>query len=164
MPPYVVDSNFFIQAHRQHYPFDVVPNFWVKLKSLADRGLIVSIDKVKAELFLNKDDLTTWCRSNLSDAFFSDTSLVIGEYAQVIAWANSMNGHYKAQALTDFLQAETADAWLVSYAMRNNCKIVTHEISRPEAKNRIKIPEACAPFGRTFLNTIDMFRELQETF
>ncbi|MBK7633280.1 MAG: DUF4411 family protein [Saprospiraceae bacterium] len=27
MSPYILDSNFFIQAHRSNYPFDVLPSF-----------------------------------------------------------------------------------------------------------------------------------------
>ncbi|MET3114076.1 hypothetical protein AAKU52_001809 [Pedobacter sp. CG_S7] len=51
--PFVLDSNFFIQAHRMHYPMDVVPSFWLKIKELAKNGIIVSIDKVKDEIHLN---------------------------------------------------------------------------------------------------------------
>ena len=29
--PFIIDSNFFIQAYRINYPFDVVPSFWVKV-------------------------------------------------------------------------------------------------------------------------------------
>lgn len=32
---YLVDSNFFIQAHRAYYPMDVVPSFWIKVSDLA---------------------------------------------------------------------------------------------------------------------------------
>lgn len=69
--PYIVDANFFIQVHRMNYPMDVVPNFWSKIKELAEKGLISSIDKVKAELYLNSDGLTTWCKDNLPSDFFA---------------------------------------------------------------------------------------------
>ena len=45
--PYLLDSNFFIEAFRTSYPFDVVPSFWVKVKELAAEGKIISIDKVQ---------------------------------------------------------------------------------------------------------------------
>ena len=35
--PFIIDSNFFIQAYRINYPFDVVPSFWVKVKELAEK-------------------------------------------------------------------------------------------------------------------------------
>jgi len=43
-------------------------------------------------------------------------------------------------------------------------KIVTHEISQPDRKNRIKIPEPCNHFNVDFFNTIEMFREIGQTF
>ncbi len=47
MSLYIVNSNFFIQAHRAYYPLDVIRSFWVKIKQLADARKIKSIDKVK---------------------------------------------------------------------------------------------------------------------
>ena len=41
---YVIDSNFFIQAHRESYPLDIAFSFWNKVKHLADEGKITSID------------------------------------------------------------------------------------------------------------------------
>lgn len=47
---YVVDTNFFIQAHRTAYPLDVFPGFWKKIRDLANARKIISIDKVKKEI------------------------------------------------------------------------------------------------------------------
>jgi len=66
MSVYVVDSNFFIQAHRASYPLDVATSFWNKVIQLAEEGKIVSIDKVKNEIFKNEDDLKQWCEINCS--------------------------------------------------------------------------------------------------
>lgn len=65
MKTYVVDSNFFIQAHRATYPLDVATSFWTKVSELAHSGRIISIDKVKNELYDKNDDLEKWCKSNL---------------------------------------------------------------------------------------------------
>jgi hypothetical protein len=162
--PFIVDTNFFIQAYRQHYPFDVVPSFWLKVKELAERGIIMSIDKVKDELYGNNDALTSWCKDNLPADFFKDTTVIISQYSQISNWANSRNDHFTPQALSEFLHADEADAWLVSYALANGNKIITHEVSDPNSKKRIKIPDACSPFNINCLNTIDMFRELGEAF
>ena len=50
MAIFVVDSNFFIQAHRATYPIDIAIGFWNKVKQLALDGVIISIDKVKNAL------------------------------------------------------------------------------------------------------------------
>ncbi len=49
-------SNFFIEAHRATYPLDVAHSFWNKVKQLADDGKIVSIDKVKSEIYDDHED------------------------------------------------------------------------------------------------------------
>jgi len=164
MNNYVLDTNFFIQAHRLNYPFDIFPVFWNGIKDLAGDGKILSIDKVKDEIFSNEDDLKIWCDTNLPNDFFKDTQPVIAEYAQIARWANSRNSHYTQAALNEFLSADEADAWLVAYGLKNQTTIVTHEISQPDRKNRIKIPEPCNHFNVNFINTIEMLRALRQSF
>jgi hypothetical protein len=166
MGVYVVDSNFFIQAHRFTYPLDIVPSFWTKVKQLAERGKIISIDKVKTEIYDHQDDLKQWCEDNLPEDFFKDTQDIITSYAQIVMWANSRSSHYHPTALAEFLDADEADAWLVAYALvdKVNRTIVTHEKSQPDIKRRVKIPEACLPFNIAFVDTIEMLRQLEERF
>lgn len=166
MAVYVVDSNFFIQAHRDTYPLDVALGFWNKVKELAISGTIVSIDKVKEEIYRNDDALKEWCKANLPDNFFNDSSTVLAEYQQVVAWAVSKSAHYSANALSEFLDADEADAFLVAYALNDSQtrKIITQEISNPLQKSKIKIPEPCQEFGVRYLKTIDAFREMGVTF
>src|SRR3970282_3005490 len=103
--PFLLDSNFFIEAHRVSYPFDVVPSFWLKVEELAEKGIIISIDKVHKEIAQNKDELSTWCEENLPKDFFKDTSAVINQYIQVSNWANAKSNHYNTTALNEFLDA-----------------------------------------------------------
>lgn len=165
MAVYVVDTNFFIQAHRFYYPLDVVPSFWEKVKDLAHRRKIVSIDKVKREIYCNNDGLTDWCKENLPDTFFADSTAVIEHYAKVSAWANSKK-QYTSGALSNFLSTDAADAWIVAYglALPNERTIVTYEKSAPDARKRIKIPEPCNDLGLAFVDTISMLRALKESF
>jgi hypothetical protein len=166
MSVYVVDSNFFIQAHRANYPLDVASSFWKKVKELADDGKIISIDKVKDEIYHNDDALKHWCVDNLPVTFFKETSGVISDYAVIAAWAASKSDHYLQKAIDEFLDANEADAWLVSYTHSDkiNRIVVTNELSQPARQNKVKIPEACSANGVQFVNTIEMFRQLGETF
>lgn len=109
MPVYVLDSNFFIQAHRFHYPIDVASGFWNKVRQLAEEGRIISIDKVKKELYDKNDALEDWCRNNLPDDFFRDTSAIMDAYGQVTIWAVSRSGQYLQNALNEFLDADEAE-------------------------------------------------------
>lgn len=165
MKRYLLDSNILIQAHRMHYPFDVVPNFWVKLIYLSKNNLIMSIDKVKKEICdtLNPDELSTWCSNELDHAFFADSSPSIDVYAEIAIWTQS-HTHFLQSAKDEFLETELADPWLIAYAKKNDFTIVTHEVSQPHRRNRVKIPEPCLHFGVEFISPIQMFRELGETF
>src|SRR5947208_2310759 len=102
MAIYVVDSNFFIQAHRDRYPLNIAVGFWQKVKQLADEGKIISIDKVRDEVYANEDELKAWCTENLPADFFHDTSTVLAEYSAVAAWAISRDSHYSTSAITEF--------------------------------------------------------------
>ena len=166
MKVYVVDSNFFIQAHRVSYPLDIAFSFWNKVKELANSGKIISIDKVKDELYDKNDDLEDWCKVNLAEDFFKSTDDVMAEYGQVTSWAISMNNHYLPNALNEFLDADEADAFLVAYSLADdeNRVLVTHEDSQPKRKNKIKIPEACSPFNVRFFNTIGCLESLVKHF
>lgn len=90
----------------------------------------------------------------------------MAEYGQVSVWANSMSSHYMPNALNEFLDADEADAFIVAYALAdlNNRIIVTQEISEPNRKNKIKIPEVCTALSVLFVNAMGMFRQLGETF
>jgi len=166
MSVYVVDSNFFIEAHRSTYPLDVAVSFWNKIKELAIDGKIISIDKVKNEIYKNEDDLKSWCTDNLPHTFFENTSIVVPEYSRIATWAVSRNDHYLPNALAEFLDAEEADAWLIAHGLANinERTIVTHELSDPKRRNKIKIPDVCIANGITYSNTIEMFRRLGERF
>ncbi len=166
MGPYLVDSNFFIQAHRVFYPLDVVESFWHVIQDLAMSDVIISIDKVRDEIYSNKDSLSQWCENNLPTSFFRKTSIdsVLRKYADVANWAKSRRGHYLNGAINEFLEVDEADAWLVAYAMSKNKIVVTYETSEPKRKNKIKIPDACKPLAVEYINTIEMFRQLEITF
>jgi len=166
MVVYVVDSNFFIQAHRDSYPLDIAFSFWNKVKQLADEGKIISIDKVKSEIYDKNDALEEWCKANLPEDFFKDSSPVMAEYGYVSAWAYSRNQHYLTNALNEFLDADEADAFIVAFVLadKNNSVVVTQETSEPNRKNKVKIPEACNALNVRYLNTMEMFREMGEGF
>lgn len=70
MPPFLLDANFFIEAHRKSYPMDVFPSFWEKVAAMATAGQIGSLDKVKKEIFEHEDALKIWCGQNLPNDFF----------------------------------------------------------------------------------------------
>lgn len=166
MAKYVVDTNFFIQAHRSSYPLDIAQSFWRKVKELADDEKIISIDKVRDEIFENEDELTEWVNNNIPGLFFKDTrdETIIAEYRKVAQWAESRSDHYYRRAIDEFLEYDKADTWLIAYCMATGDEIVTQEVSDSNRKNRIKIPDVCNDFRIQYLNMMAMFRKLGVRF
>lgn len=163
MGVFVVDTNFFIQAHRAYYPIDVFPGYWQKIKQLAAQEKIISIDKVGDEIFRGADPLAEWCAENLTSAFFKETTSVLNSYQLIVQWAANAN-QYTPSAISTFLNANEADAWLVAFANSDpaNRSLVTYEKSEPLIKRSIKIPEACNQFGVQYLTPVEMLRQLGE--
>lgn len=161
---FLVDSNFFIQAHRLYYPFDVVPSFWERVKDLTSRGIICSLDKVKNEICANGDELSEWIRNNLDGSVFKDSEECLDEYRSVTGWAISKNDHFSESAIAEFCHADEADAWLISFALKKGIIVITHEVSAPGSKKKIKMPDVCNQFGVRYMNTIEMFRTIGERF
>ena len=87
-------------------------------------------------------------------------------YTRVISWAVSKSSQYNANALNEFLSSDEADAFLVAFTLDDNTNklLVTHEVSAPNSKNRVKIPDACIDLQIRYVNTIDMLRQLGESF
>ena len=168
MSLFILDTNFFIQSHRITYPIDVAVGFWDTVIKIAGQNKIISIDKVKNEIYQNDDELTVWIENNLSSEFFkpTDTQEVLTKYTQIVKWANSKNTFYLSKALSEFLSYDNADAWLVAYSLTldEECCIITQEKSEPNRKSTIKIPEVCNDFNIRYKNIIEMFRELRERF
>ncbi len=91
---------------------------------------------------------------------------MMAEYTKVASWTMSMNHHYMQHAINEFLDADAADAFLIAYSLADpeNRMLVTQEISAPLKKSKVKIPDCCDALGVTYMNTIEMFRRLGETF
>ncbi|MFA5786435.1 MAG: DUF4411 family protein [Actinomycetota bacterium] len=157
-PVYVLDANVFIEAARRYYAFDLVSRFWEALIECAQKGLVLSIDRVKAELDRGNDALATWADNSFHPWFTSTAeSEVVDAYAQVMVWAQ---GQTQFTEPAKALFAKAADGWLVAYARAKGCLVVTHEQFDPDTKKRVPIPNCCRTFGVQYVDTFQMLRAL----
>jgi len=157
---FVLDANVLIEAHRRYYSFDIAPCFWRVLLELADRGHVISIDRVKDEIIEKgyEDALSKWAKSKFYPWFMStDNEEVVLAYGEIINWAMEQD-QFDDPAKTEF--ADDADSWLIAYAKANHCTVVTHEGYYKDIKVRIPIPNVCKAFGIPYVNTFDMLRKL----
>ncbi len=157
---YVLDSNVFMEAARRYYAFDLVPPFWKALISLATNGLVISLDRVKAEIDRGKDELKEWANKDFHQWFVStDQTDITSAYGRIMVWAANEKQFTNA-AKAEVAKTDKADPWVVAYAIANSCIVVTHEQFDPNIKSDIPIPNVCKAFNVQYVDTFQMLRNL----
>ena len=161
---YLLDANTLIDAKRDYYPIDRVPEFWDWIAFQGRQGAI----KVPIEIYEefsdtrdkhgNKDPLAEW-------AYQEDVknALLLEEEAEQDLVARITYGGYLPNPTDDELKRVGRDPFLLSYALKdleNRC-IVTTETSKPSrlGANR-HIPDVCRDVGIICINNFQMIREL----
>lgn len=161
---YLLDANTLIDAKRDYYPIDRIPEFWEWLVFCGAQEII----KIPVEIYEefsdvkdkegNKDELARWADlSEVRDA------LLFNEEAEQDLVARITYGGYVANPTDDELVKIGRDPFLMSYALKdlqNRC-IVTTETSKPtkQGANR-RIPDVCKDFNIRCINNFVMFKEL----
>lgn len=156
---FVLDANIFIDAHRRYYAFDFAPGFWRVLIEQAEKGRVISIDRVRDELIASNDALSEWVKSEFDPWFMSsDHTEVFQAYEEVINWAMEQD-QFLDYAKAEF--ARVADSWLIAYAKAYGGTVVTNETYNKDIKSKIPIPNVCEAFGIQYINTFEMLRKLK---
>ncbi len=140
---YLVDANIFLSAYQRDYPAAVFPRLWRHFGDLVAARRLLTINRVEAEVLLFQDDSSSYFTQTMTTGTVLAAERFINEYARVIAWSVGEGRHYKQAAIDDFAQNTAADAWLVAAALSTGHTILTQELSEPDSKRRIKIPDAC---------------------
>lgn len=163
-PPFVLDTNVFVEAARRYYAFDIAPAFWEQLEAQAQAGGLLSIDRVKDELARGKDELARWANGQFHAYFASTNSTdVLHAYREIMNWAYAQ-AQFSSDAKAAFAAADNADAWVVAYAKAKGGVVVTHEQYDPNVRRKIPIPNVCRAFGVSYIDTFAMLRQLGVMF
>ena len=155
---YLLDADVLIDANRDYYPLERVPEFWEWLEYNGQTGNIKVPVEVYEEIKKGTDELTDWVkRDNIKSA------LILVEEADVFAVRQAIEQGY-APDLTDIeLEKVGRDPFVVSYALKNldNRYIVTTEVSKPKRQRANRhIPDVCESLGIKCCNTFQFLREL----
>lgn len=167
MMKYLIDSNSFIAPHRGYAPIDVAVSLWAKIKSLADKGVICSLDTVRKELYANDDELKDWLIANVQKDFFIpfESEETNEKLLGILSWAN-MHRVYSQKAKEKFIKMDKADIFLAAFVSTHaeEYTVVSFEHSNHFGSSEIKLPDVCSRFGAKCITLQNMFRELKETF
>ncbi|PIT47512.1 hypothetical protein BHC46_06955 [Snodgrassella alvi] len=146
MVKFLIDTNVFIQAKNLHYQFCFCEKFWNLILDLHERSILYSVKSVLHELTNNsKDELANWVKNNIPESFWLNHDEAASKYTEVINWAHSQK--FKKQAISDFADYHTADAWLVSYAAKFHYSIISQEKSNPYARKKIYLADVAKEFN-----------------
>ena len=157
-PKLLLDSDVLIAAFRVHYAPAFCPGFWDCLAYHLSTGRLLIINPVRDEID-SPPGLVRWVDQLPQNAFASVDQTISSAYTRISDWVR-LNPKFDQSALDNF--ASGADGWLVAYAMVHNAVVVTNEVSAPDSKSSVKIPDICERFGVPKPpNTQGLLRELK---
>ena len=157
---YLLDADVFIRAKRDHYRMSVCPGFWDWIAAANRAGILYSIKAVREDLTRGSDLLVSWARQQPKTFFLAPDEHVTSALVTVSSWANSQN--YSPEAISEFLSV--ADYWLVAHALASHYTVITHEVSAPSSKKRIKIPDVCNGVGVNWTTPFEMLEREKALF
>ena len=156
---YLIDTNVFIRASRQHYGFEFCPAFWDWLKRMNTNRKIYSVRAVYKELEPGDDNLTEWAKM-CRVPFFIDPDLeTLAQYEHIKQWL--CDNSYEHGAINEFFAV--ADSELVASAMCRQWTVVTHEVLS-DTKKKVKIPDICNGLGVKCIDPFLMLRDEKARF
>lgn len=155
---YLLDANVLIDANRDYYPIERVPEFWDWLLHHGEQGSVVVPLEVYEEIRDGDDELAAWSRS----AEFRE-SLLFAEEVDPGLVARVVDEGYAADLTEDQVEELGRDPFLIAYGLVDpvdRC-VVTTERSRPSRQRHNRhVPDVCNYFEINFRNTFEFTREL----
>ena len=128
---YLLDANVLIDANRDYYPLERVPEFWEWLENAGGNGYAKIPVEVYEEIRDGKDDLANWAKQDQIS-----TALLFQEEADVSLVPYATDHGYASDLTDDEVVKIGRDPFLIAYALKNNesrC-IVTTEVSKPKKR------------------------------
>lgn len=155
---FLLDANVLIDANRDYYPLDRVPEFWEWLEFQGETGSIKIPLEVYEELKVGRDALASWLRQDsVKDA------LLLVEEAEVATVGRIVEERYAPDLSDDEVLRIGRDPFLVAYALEdpgNRC-VVTTEVSKPRRQRANRhVPDVCRDSGVPWCNTFELTRQL----
>jgi len=155
---YLLDANVLIDANRDYYPIERVPEFWDWLEHHGAAGKVKMPLEIYEEVRDGKDDLASWIKTTPVTE-----SLRYAEEVDVELVSKAVSEGYAPDLTDDEILKLGRDPFLLAYALASpssHC-IVTTEVSRPSKRrgNR-RLPDVARDFGIESCNTFEFTRRL----
>ena len=160
---FLLDANVLIDANRDYYPVERVPEFWEWLVEMGRIGTIKVPVEIYEEIVLplpppnRPDALVDWLRLNRD-------VLVLDEPVTESLVSHVVERGYAPDLTDEEVQKVGRDPFLIAYVLVNVLErgIVTNEHSRPrQTRANRHMPDVARELGvRRCINTFELIREL----
>lgn len=141
---------------------DLVPGFWNWLEQAHHDGRVFIVQQVAEDINAVQYELSEWLGRQPASFRIAPNDSDRPALAQVPQWAQG-SPRYTQGAVNTFLAA--ADYFLVAQAMTRGYTVVTGEtVANPDAKARIKIPDACTAAGVECISLFQMLKREGASF
>lgn len=158
---YLLDANVLIDANRDYYPMDRVPEFWDWLLHHADKGTVKLPQEIFGEPKSGSDQLAKWLKRG-----HDGTALLLKEEVDVELVRRVIEEGYASDLTDEEVVRIGNDPFLIAYALADpeNRQVVTTEASKPRTQraNR-RVPDICRQLGVKQVNTFQFIRALDFT-
>ena len=155
---YLLDANVLIDANRDYYPIDRVPEFWEWLTSMGLENFVKIPLEMFEEIKEGIDQLSIWAKKN--ENF---NALLLGENVDVSLVSRVTNQGYASDLNDVEIEKIGRDPFLIAYAFADpigRC-VVTTEASKPRRTRANRhIPDVCNSLNIKWCDTFKFLRDL----
>ena len=155
---YLLDANVLIDANRDYYPIEKIPEFWEWLLYSAEKGLIKVPFEVFEELKNGNDGLATWAKNENTKV-----ALVLQEDIDVELVRKVVEEGYANDLSDADVEKLGNDPFLIAYALYNQNErcVVTTEVSKPRKQGANKhVPNVCDSLDIQWCHSFELYRAL----
>ncbi|MDE0633240.1 MAG: DUF4411 family protein [Caldilineaceae bacterium] len=159
---YLLDACVLIDANRDYYPIERVPEFWEWLLEMGKLDRIKIPQEFYEEVIFprspkdKEDPLVEWLKTN-KDTLVLDEEVVVELVTRVTEQG------YASDLTDEELFKIGRDPFLVAYALvdpQNRCVVTTERSSPSRSRANRKLPDVCDDFNVRRINTFILIQEL----
>lgn len=161
MQVFFLDANVLIDAHRDYYPINRVPEFWDWLAYQAQLGRVKMPVEIFEEIVAGSGALVDWLKSEEIR-----TTILLDEDSDPDRVRAVLAIGYAADLTDDEIDTIGKDPFLIAHAAkdRGSRTVVTAEVSKPSKRRANRhVPDACADNGVKSCTIFEMLRQLDFT-
>ena len=157
---YLLDANVLIDANRDYYLIERVPEFWDWLVEMGGLGRVKVPQEIFEEIAIPKpsqpDVLVDWLVDNQGELLLDEMVVV-----ELVAYVTDEG--YASDLTDDEIEKVGRDPFLIAYALvdvQSRC-VITNEQSRPSRTRANRhIPDVCRDLDVLCKDTFALIRDL----